>query len=57
MWYESEMLNEVKNWGHYNDRQNWVECIEEDFTHPFNGKDFVHNYEYIKVNNKFDIKI
>ena len=54
---KNEMLNKVKNWGHCNDRQNWVECIEEEFTHPFNGKDFVHNYEYIKVNNKFDIKI
>jgi hypothetical protein len=52
---KEEMLNKVKNWGHKNDT-NWVELVEEEFSRPFNGTDFVHGYQYNIVENKFNIK-
>jgi hypothetical protein len=45
-----EMLSKVKSWGHNKDR-NWIDCVNEEFTHEFNGKDFVHNYEYDIIEN------
>jgi hypothetical protein len=53
---KEEMFKKVKNWGHYRDRD-WISCIEEEFTRPFNGKDFVHGYEYNTVDNIFNILI
>lgn len=56
-WYRSkeEMLLKVKNWGHKNDKSNWIDLIEDEFSRPFNGKDFLHNYQYEQVINKFNI--
>ena len=51
---KKEMLRKVKNWSHKNDR-NWEDLIEEEFSRDFNGKDFVHNYSYEIVENKFKI--
>ena len=51
---KEEMLNKVKNWGHTSDT-NWEALVEEEFSRPFNGTDFVHNYEYNIVENKFNI--
>jgi hypothetical protein len=48
------MLKKVVSWGHKNDR-NWVDLVEEEFQKPFSGTDFVHNYEYNIVENKFNI--
>ena len=52
---KSEMINKVKNWGHCNDKQNWLDLIEEEFSRDFNGTDFIHNYSYRIVNNYFNI--
>jgi hypothetical protein len=54
---KEEMLNKVSNWGHSSDRGNWIELVEEEFSRPFNGKDFLHGYDYKIVENKFNIKI
>jgi hypothetical protein len=48
------MLCKIKNWGHCNDK-NWVELINEEFSRPFNGTDFVHGYNYEVVENVFNI--
>lgn len=55
-WVRSKqhMLKKVKNWGHQHDKS-WVELVEEEFSRPFNGTDFVHDYQYNIVNNKFNI--
>lgn len=45
---KEEMLKKVTTWGHYK-RKNWVPLVEEEFSRPFNGKDFVHNYDYLEV--------
>jgi len=51
---KEQMLQKVKSWGHAQDK-NWIELVNEEFSRPFNGKDFVHNYEYNIVENIFNI--
>lgn len=48
------MLDKVNNWGHVRDAD-WVSKIEEEFSRPFNGTDFVHKYSYKQVENIFNI--
>jgi hypothetical protein len=48
---KQEMLNKVQNWGHKDDKQDWVSKIEEEFSREFNGTDFIHQYKYNIVNN------
>ena len=45
---KDEMLIKTRNWGH-NKEKNWTKLIEEEFSHEFNGTDFVHNYTYKKL--------
>lgn len=42
---KEQMLKKVKTWSHCHDR-NWVELVEKEFSHDFNGTDFVHGYSY-----------
>ena len=42
---KEEMLKKVVSWAHSTDK-NWVELVNEEFTRPFNGTDFVHGYQY-----------
>ena len=51
---KEEMLTKVKNWGHSYER-NWTSLIEEEFSRPFNGTDFVHGYSYNIVDDIFFI--
>ena len=55
---KKEMLRKVVSWGHRGERD-WVTLVEEEFSHPFNGKDFIHGYDFIKVDPfiKLDKKI
>jgi hypothetical protein len=50
------MIRKAKNFGH-RDERDWASLIEEEFSHPFNGKDFIHDYEYETVDNIFGIKV
>ena len=52
---KDEMLSKVKSWGHSGDKIDWISLVEQEFTHPFNGTDFVHGYQYNIVENKFNI--
>ena len=51
---KEQMIKKVKNWSHKYDRD-WVTLVEEEFSRDFNGTDFVHNYSYEIVENKFKI--
>lgn len=51
---KEEMIKKVSTWWHREDR-NWVTAVEEEFSRPFNGKDFVHDWLYKTVENKFNI--
>ena len=46
---KEEMLQKVVSWGHNQDKD-WVSLIEQEFSHDFNGTDFVHNYQYDIIN-------
>jgi hypothetical protein len=52
---KDEMLRKVKSWAHSKDR-NWEESVKEEFSRPFNGRDFIHGYSYTKVLNRFNIR-
>jgi len=39
------MLKKVQTWGHNRDF-NWTKAVIEEFSHGFNGKDLVQNYQY-----------
>jgi hypothetical protein len=49
---KEEMLRKVLSWGHAGER-NWAELVEVEFSHPFNGKDFIHGYDYEDVEKVF----
>ena len=51
---KEQMLRKVQSWWHKNDR-NWSDLIEKEFSHPFNGVDFIHGYQYNTVENKFNL--
>jgi hypothetical protein len=42
---KASLLQKVSSWGHAGDRD-WKALIEEEFSRPFSGKDFVHGYSY-----------
>lgn len=45
---EEEMLKKVSSWGHQGD-MDWAKLVKLEFSHDFNGRDFVHGYQYDKV--------
>jgi len=45
---KKNLLKKVTTWGHSKDR-NWVKLIEKEFSHPFNGTDFLAHYQYKTV--------
>ncbi|MES2273350.1 MAG: hypothetical protein V4487_04090 [Chlamydiota bacterium] len=51
-----EMLKKVAAWGHKGDR-NWTDLVLKEFSAPFSGTDFVHNYSYKTVTPSFDIRL
>lgn len=53
---QDEMLKKVRAWGHKGDR-NWVQLVNEEFTGPFRGTDFIHGYTYKSVKPFFDIQL
>jgi len=56
---KEEMIKKVENWGHCNDKNciEVLELIEKEFSHPFNGTDFVNHYKYDIVKNIFSISL
>ncbi len=50
---KEEFLKKCSAWGHYAER-NWQHLIEEEFSRPFNGQDFMRRYRYREVKPHFD---
>ena len=46
---KDEMIKKVLSWGHKQDSINWVDLVNKEFEHEFNGTDFVHGYRYERV--------
>jgi len=45
---KEQMLQKVKSWGHRGDKD-WASLIEEEFSHEFKMRDFVHNYTFTEI--------
>ncbi len=50
---EEELIKKFTSWGHYWERD-WKRLIREEFSRPFNGKDFIRCYRYREVEPSFD---
>jgi len=53
---KSELLRKVATWGHKGDKD-WSALIEKEFSGEFEGRDFVHGYEYKIVSNRWNITV
>ncbi len=47
---EEQMKRKVSSWSH-NTERNWMDLVDKEFSRPFNGKDFVHGYEFKEVDS------
>lgn len=47
---KEQLLTKIKGWGHAGDKD-WKSLIEEEFTHDFNGTDFINYHEYDIIDN------
>lgn len=56
-WVRSKenLLKKVESWGHKGEK-NWKELVEEECCKPFQGKDFVHGYEYKTITPPFSFE-
>jgi hypothetical protein len=45
---KEQLMRKVVSWSH-NWERDWTKQVEEEFSHDFNGTDFVHGYEFIEV--------
>lgn len=52
---EEEMLRKVRNWGHRDDRNDWEALVKKEFSGPFEGVDFVHQYRCKEVIPAFQV--
>jgi hypothetical protein len=50
---QEEFLKKFSSWGHHWERD-WNSLIREEFSRPFNGRDFIRHYEYREVEPIFD---
>lgn len=51
---KEDILRKVRDWGHKSDRP-WQDIIHEKWDQPFDGTDFVHGYQYTRVENIFEV--
>lgn len=54
---QEQMLKKVKSWGHKNDFGDIEYKVNHEFSHGFNGTDFLKNLQYEQVDNIFNIII
>jgi hypothetical protein len=50
---EQELVKKFSTWGHHWER-NWKSLIQEEFSRPFNGQDFIRRYRYRETQPIFD---
>jgi len=53
---KADLLRKVTCWGHKGDRD-WISEVEREFEGEFQGRDFVHGYEYKIVPNRWKINV
>lgn len=47
---KDQLLTKIKGWGHASDRD-WKKLIEDEFSHDFNGTDFINHHQYETIEN------
>jgi hypothetical protein len=52
---KDQMMRKVNAWGHRSDRQDWPRLVEEEFSRPFNGTDFLKKLKYDITPNNYGI--
>lgn len=50
---KDELQKKLSAWGHHWERD-WLQLLEEEYSRPFNGSDFVRRYQYQEVAADFD---
>ncbi|MBS0604706.1 MAG: hypothetical protein JSS60_06690 [Verrucomicrobia bacterium] len=50
---KEEWMKKLSSWGHHWERD-WTALVEEEFSRPFNGEDFIRRYHYNEINAPFD---
>jgi hypothetical protein len=50
---EEEFSKKLSCWGHHWERD-WSQLLQEEFSRPFNGRDFIRRYEYHQIQPHFD---
>jgi len=50
---KQEFIKKFSTWGHHWERD-WGALVEEEFSRPFNGRDFIRRYQYKEVEAPFD---
>jgi len=53
---KEQLLHKVATWSHRNERQ-WHTLLEEEFSRPFSGRDFVHGYSFKEVFPYIDLDV
>lgn len=51
-----QLIRKVCSWSHHWQRD-WMQLVEEEFSHEFQGTDFVHGYEFLEVAPKISIDL
>ena len=52
---KEEMRKKVTTWGHREDRHDWLERVDEEFSRDFNGTDFLKQLDYITTVDCFGL--
>lgn len=50
---KEELLKKFSTWGHHWERD-WEHLVHDEFSHPFNGKDFIRYFQYREIDPFFD---
>ncbi len=55
---KEQLLRKVTSWAHRDEGgHDWVAIVEEEFSQPFRGTEYVHGFMYETVPNRFNISI
>jgi hypothetical protein len=52
---KAQMLVKIANWSHKDDRPDWKQNVEKEWSGPISEVDFVHGYRYRDVPNQFNL--
>lgn len=51
---KKDLIAKVRSWGHAGDKD-WVALVDEEWSKAFSGTDFIHQYSYMDVEDRFGL--